>query len=49
MEWLMIVFLVLIFAIATAFLLAIDAVSAVLANVVVSLSGRVRRGRGAAR
>lgn len=48
MEWLMIVFLVLIFAIATAFLLAIDAVSAVLATLVVSVAGRMRRGRGAA-
>lgn len=48
MEWLMIVFLVLIFAIATAFLLAIDAVSAVLARLVVSVAGRVRGGRSSA-
>lgn len=48
MEWLMIVFLVLIFAIATAFLLAIDAVGAVLARIVVSVAGRVRRGRSSA-
>lgn len=47
MAWLMVVFLVLVFGIATASLLAIDAISAVLARLVVSLAGRVRRGKRA--
>lgn len=43
MEWLTIFFLLAIFALGTGALLAIDAVSGVLARFLVSLAGRLRR------